>query len=362
MRNTVQVKRDIVLATSLAFALAMVMTGKVFAQTAEPTRYPWDNRPSACFQPTNAKETNCKLDNWPNFEETVQRVTLLYSTEQFVLLEKAMHEIVSSKKRFADGDSPATGAYWAFRRLMPAPGTNPGHADKIARWQNAVPTSYFMPFAHARFTYGSAWNLRGSDYAGSVSKESWELFNIRLREAEKILLDAPAASQDTPLWHNLLLAITLDTSQTNHKPDEVFKEAVRRWPNYFDFYELRLTRLVPRWGGSWEGVDVFINHWTDHMAASEGSSLYARLYLSLRNQVTPNETAMNWTKMKKSFKDLVTRYPSVTFKNLFASYACLARDKDAFNTAVRNISSHELAPNQWLSGHSYEACMRWSAV
>jgi hypothetical protein len=99
------------------------------------------------------------------------------------------------------------------------------------------------------------------------------------------------------------------------------------------------------------------------MAASEGSSMYARLYVSLNNQgVTPDETRMDWNKMKKSFEDLVSRYPSRRFKNLYASYACLARDKTAFTAAAQNIPPYDLTPHQWLAGHSYEACMRWAAI
>jgi len=91
--------------------------------------------------------------------------------------------------------------------------------------------------------------------------------------------------------------------------------------------------------------------------------MYSRLYISVKDQgVTPNETAMEWNKMKKSFDDLIRRYPAPKFKNLYASYACFARDNDAFAAAIRRISSHELDPEDWLSGNSYEACMRWAAI
>jgi hypothetical protein len=274
-----------------------------------------------------------------------------------------MREIASSKKRFVNGDSPASAAYWAFRRLMPAPRTNESHQGKISRWRDAVPASYFVPFAQSRLMYANAWNVRGSGFAGSVSKESWELFGIRMQEAEKILLDAPEALKDTPYWHHLLLAITQDSSQSSNSVDAVFEEAVKRWPTYFDFYELRLTRLVPKWGGSWEQVESFIDKWSTQLARSEGSSVYARLYVSVKKQgVTPEQTRMDWAKMKRGFEDLVQRYPSRDFKNLYASYACFARDKVAFSAALRSLTPEELQPQEWLSGHSYEACMRWGGI
>jgi hypothetical protein len=362
--NAAQSKQRPVFAALLMLSVTMLAASQAFAQVPAQQPYPWQRRAAECLDAAKAHERRCMPEeNWPTFELTIQRVASLYSGDQFALLERALQDVVSSKKRFDDGDSPAASAYWTFRRLMPAPGTNARHKDQIAKWRTAVPSSYFVPLAEARFTYASAWNVRGSGQGGSVSKESWELFNLRLREAEQILLDAPAALKDTPLWHNLMLAIALDASQTTHTPDEVLEEAARRWPDYYDFYEVRLTRLVPKWGGSWRQVESFIGRWSDELSSSEGHSLYARLYVSLKDQgVTPDQTAMDWAKMRRSFEDLTKRYPHARFKNLYASYACFARDKPAFSAATAKLSARELAPDFWLSGHSYEACMRWAGI
>jgi hypothetical protein len=326
-------------------------------------KYPWDKRPARCFESNSENDSACVLDNWPTWDATLQRVAHLYNIENFVLLDRAMHELVSSEKRFVNGDSPAGAVYWAFRRLIPAPGSEQHHQVMLSRWKAAVPTSYFVAFVQARILYADAWNARGSGFVGSVSKESWELFRIRLQEAEQVLRDAPQALKDTPLWHNLLLAIVQDGPRNASEADAVFEDAVSRWPTYFDFYEVRLTRLVPQWGGSWDQVESFITKWSIELARTEGSSLYARLYVSIKNQgYSPEQTAMNWARMNASFKDLTNRYPSPNFKNLYASYACFARDKATFSAAMRKLSRGELNPRDWLSGHSYEACMRWAGV
>ena len=344
----------------LVFALVIAVDG--WAQTAT-ARYPWDKRPDLCFQSGSNADPRCAAENWPTWSATVQRVADLYNNEQFPLLERAMSEIASSKKTFTNGDSPASAAYWVFRRLMPAPGTQQSHEEKIARWRNAVTASAFASFAQARFMYGSAWNIRGSGTAGSVSRESWELFSIRLQEAENILLKAPDALKSTPYWHNLLLAIVQDSPHSQRDVESVFKEGVSGWPRYFELYEVRLTRLVPRWGGSWEEVESFIDKWSRALSASEGDSAYARFYISLKNQgVTPDQTRMDWPRMKASLKELTSRYPDGAFKNLHASYACSARDKPSFAEAMSNLSPDALNAQAWLPGHSYEACMRWAGT
>jgi hypothetical protein len=343
--------------------LLITASASASGQAASSERYPWDKRPASCFELTGSTDPQCTLDSWPNWEETLLQVRFLYNKEQFILLERAMQDAASSDKRFTDGDTPASAAYWAFRRMMPGPGTHPGHRDKIARWKKAVPASDFVAFAQARFEYGTAWNVRGSGSAGSVSRESWELFSIRLQQAEQTLLDASEALKATPYWHNLLLAIALDSPRGRSDPEAVFAQAVKRWPRYFELYELRLTRLVPAWGGSWEQVESFIDRWTKELAGSEGTSLYARLYTSLKDQgVTPEQTAMDWPRMRRSFEDLTTRYPSARFKNLYASYACFARDRPAFSAAAAKLSRTEMDDEFWLSGHSYEACMRWGGI
>lgn len=344
------------LVVSIAFT-----TNVAYAQPESMSRYPWDTRPANCLD--HPKTLECAHEDWPNFDETVRRITYLYQAENFLLLERALAEITTTNPKFSSGQPALSAVYWSFRRLMPAPGINPIEGERIARWKKSFPNSYFVKFAEARFLYASAWNVRGSGYAGSVSKESWELYTERLQRSEEILLNAPQSLKDTPLWHNLLLAISLDTDQIRSDPQSVFMQAVKAWPQYYDFYEVMLTRLVPKWGGSWEQVDSFIDRWSTRQVATEGNSLYARLYISLLNQgITPDETKMNWAKMKQSFSDLIARYPDPRFKNIYASYACFARDRDAYNKVMQNLPKHLLMYDEWLSGHSYEACQRWAII
>jgi hypothetical protein len=332
------------------------------AVASELQRYPWDNRPAKCG--AAPADPACNLESWPDIPETTRRVALLYSTEQFALLERALGELHATKKRFEGGDMPVNGAYWAFRRLMPAPGTQPAERDRVARWRQAVPDSTFATFAEARYLYGYAWAARGGGYGGTVSPESWELYGIRMREAEKVLAGAPKTLKDSPLWHNLMLAIALDTDKVDADARQVFETAVERWPAYYDFYDLMVSRLVPRWGGTWQKVDEFIRHWSSRQEASEGKSLYARLYvlLSLRHSAHPTETMMDWPTMRASFDDLVQRYPNTWYRNRYASYACLTRDKETFNRVMAGLKPEQLNPRAWLSGHSYDACIRWANV
>jgi hypothetical protein len=336
------------------------------ASPSAQTRYPWDRRAELCTSSAPAPSPDlCQGDDWSSWSLTNQRVGFLFTIEQWGLLERALKELVPSKRVYPGGDSPASAVYWAFRSLMPAPGPIDDARRKIGAWKKAIPDSPFVEFAQARLAYASAWNARGTGGAGSVSKEAWEQFVARLREAEQTLFSASPSLKDTPLWYHLMLAIVQDVPEgransRDNKAEAVFAQAVGSWPRYFEFYEVRLTRLVPNWGGSWQAVEYFIDRWSRQLAATEGDSTYARLYASLRRQgVSPEQTRANWPRMKASFEELTARYPSADFRNLRASYACAARDKPAFIAALDQLALPP-DPGAWLPGYTYENCLRWA--
>jgi len=296
--------------------------------------------------------------NDETFEQASRRVQTLYQSEQFSALEDAINELVRTDDQFISGKPKASAAYWAFRQQMPAPGVAINELERIKRWRNQIPQSFYAVFAESRYWYAVAWNERGSDYASNVRNESWNAFHTNLLRAKSLLLQSPASLKDTPLWHNLFLAISQDSQEVKSNPEEVLAAAALKWPKYYDFYEVRLTRLVPKWGGDWPTVDAFIVDWAKKQSKLEGNSLYARLYISMqsKNPVPTSEIKLHWNELKSSFHDLITRYPDPKFKNLFASYACLAGDTKQFRETITALSPKELNPSDWLSEASYANC------
>jgi hypothetical protein len=94
----------------------------------------------------------------------------------------------------------------------------------------------------------------------------------------------------------------------------------------------------------------------------EGSSLYARLYISMqaKTPVPASEISSHWVTLKTSFRDLVERYPDARFKNLFASYACLVGDANQFREAMTALGPNELNPADWLEEAPLTSCERGS--
>jgi len=279
------------------------------------------------------------------------------------MLEKSLAELLSSDKRFKDGSRPAQAAYMGFQMYLSGENYSGGYAAVIEEWRTAYPGSIYVPFAKARQAYAAAWGSRGAQWASEVPKEAWELFALRLQESEKILLSAPPALKESTLWHHMLLSVAVESDRLESRPEKVFAEAVKRWPDYYPFYEVVLSRMTPRWHGNWEQVDQFIDYWTRQQAAREGTSLYARLYVSLfARGSSPQEVKADTRRMIESFADLTARYPDPGWKNVRASYACLSRDKQAFADAMKDLPQPELIRDFWFDGYSYDVCMRWAGI
>lgn len=318
--------------------------------------YPW-----SCY---GVQGDVCKGEDWPDLPTSADRLKLLYylnpQLKSFGLLEQALKDLSGSDKNFLTGEPLSSTPYFAFHQIFKGPGAGEHERMQLAQWKAAFPNSHFVALAEAAYQYADAWNARGGGYAGTVSPESWKLFDSRLRAAQKLLDSAPAAAKKTPLWHGLALGIALD-SRNKNRVAPVFKAAVTQWPRQFEFYTHAVSRSTPKWGGSWEIVEAFIDHWSKQQQATEGLSMYARLYISLAGTALPSDTKMKWERMRASLEDLATRYPDPAFKNYFAAYACFARDKLAYTKAMSQLPKEQLLHGIWLESHSYDVCTLWAS-
>lgn len=346
-----------------AITLMLAANGGSLAQTPEGPRYPWDQRPNKCFMPGAEPIGMCApVDSGSSAQKVSQHIFVLFANETYGLLERYLSDLLASNKRFADGGYPEEAMVDTFGRLMPGVIDDGRGVRAIAAWRKVAPESQFLLLAEAHLAWATAWNARGSGYANTVSREAWELFAIRLQEAEQILLKAPPSLKDSPAWHLTLLGVALDANnRVATNPEAVFDAAVKRWPTYARFYQLRVGRMVPKWGGSWAQVEAFIRAASRLQPASEGKSLYARLYASLGGKA-PYESSADWEMLKASFEDAIARFPDPKYKNLYASYACLAKDKAAFGEAMGKMASAEFQPGWWLNGHSADSCVRWASA
>ena len=304
----------------------------------------------------HAKECESPLIEWNDYDKTLSNLSEEYAKNKFIAVEMTLECLATSEATFTSGKVGATAVYWFYRNEIPAPGANELTKQKIEKWKETIDNSPYAHFAELRMMYSQAWNERGSKYASETPEDQFTRFKEKLLLAEAAILADKNQLKETAMAYNLLMAVTLDTNGTATSPQQTFLTGVTNWPNYYDFYEVYLSRLVPKWGGSWEMVDAFITHWSDKLAEQEGKSMYARLYYNVHklNRLQPQETKIDWKKMKPSLIALTTKYPAKKHFEISASYACFFADYEFYKQL---FSEHKIADSDaWLGNSTVEIC------
>jgi hypothetical protein len=328
------------------------------AQPADAQSYPWDTRPLKCRFPEAAGFEMCRLDLWPTREKSVGQLRGLAQLGQYELLERAFKELSSSGEFFPSRRYKAESVYVYIGELLKEQ-RELGRGSTLDKWKESGRNPESLCLADALQLHRSAWETRGGGFASSVSAESWKLFEEKLRMAEDKAMRCPAWLKETPVWHQVLLVIAMEGRSSTSWQD-LFATAAKRWPRYIAFHEQVVPRMIPKWGGSWQAVEQFAANSAASVAATEGMSFYARVYVILGNDLVREKTNLDWAKMKQGLEDWNSRYASPIPKNLYAAHACFARDKAAFAAIFPKIPREQIEPEFWLAGYSPEACAQWA--
>lgn len=293
-----------------------------------------------------------------DFDATVRTLRAMYQEDRFIDLDRSIGCLMDARETFDSGEMGANAVYRFFVAEMPAPGVDADDADRISKWQKAIPSSSHAEFASLRMMYGEAWNSRGDRYASGTSQVQFRDFNLKLQQTATAILSLEESKLDTPTAQNLLLAVALDSPSSKIDVAAVVNSGVEKWPRYYEFYEIILSRTVPKWGGSWEAVDQYIRYWSESRKALEGNSLYSRLYYFVHSQGYKNkETLVDWPTMKSSLQDLVLKYPVAKHRNIAAAYACIYGDMQLyFENTHTNIMLNTQIADGWLYGLSQDEC------
>ena len=233
--------------------------------------------------------------------------------------------------------------------------------ENITRWRKERPQSRAAALMEAIYWYRYAWNARGSGYANSVTPEGWRLHAERLAQAEKVLAADQALTSSSPLFAYLNVVFAQALQKPRDEMIRSIKEQQTEATPYFPTYLVMATTLQPKWGGDWSLVDGFLKAASDWTNASEGSTLYARIYWMMYEQMPAEadlfrHTQASWPVMKRGFEELSVRFPHSSYwMNNYASAACLANDKDAYRSARLRMRK-AVHRASWATHHSLDLC------
>lgn len=287
-------------------------------------------------------------------------ITALYN-EDFAKPDRMHDEFLASGKRSTHGLFMVESLQYAWDNQFDTPDAAP--LDMwLRKWAKAVPGSRFRRLVEAIGWQRQAWVARGGGYASSVPGEAMTVFRERLALATRALEAAGPEGRDSPIWYWVALVVAGSSGQPAAALDALYEEAAGRFPSYHTIHYTRMNYVLPQWGGSYDAVDEFVRKVVERTRDKEGEAFYAWLYVDVARKTDgdPFEvTRASWPRMKKGFEDMVARYPDAWNRNLFATFACRARDKE---TTARLLA--ELGPAARLGQHSpgftTESCRRFA--
>ena len=234
---------------------------------------------------------------------------------------------------------------------------------ELARWAAARPDSRLRPAVEVVELQCQAWRARGGGYGHTVPEEGHKIFREKLQLAARKLGESEAVGKDSPLWWWAGLIVAGSSGMPATQFDEMFAEATRRFPSYQPLYYTRVNYHLPQWGGSYQAVEDFAQRSAEATSDREGQAMYAWIYADLGRKVRDlfGSSQVSWPRMKKGFEDLNARYPDIWNKNLFATFACRARDKETTGKLLLELGD-TASLGAYSDGITNEGCRRFATT
>ncbi|QLI81605.1 DUF4034 domain-containing protein [Chitinibacter fontanus] len=291
----------------------------------------------------------------------------LISKKDFAGLEKFYTPLLSPKERTPSGIwklSVVAGGIDSLLYYSPDPGYWQNQADFVTEWRKAYPKSTAAMLYASTMYNTQAWQLRGNGMANTVTEAKWPAIKQLANRARKELEAAGEQGKRDPTWYSQFIAVSrLANDGGEQMRNQMISEGIARHPGYYPIYFETIFSLTPKWGGSYEAIDEFIQAAVKNPKNKDGLSLYARTYWYLDQAQTHGElfklSKAEWKIMKPAFADLVKRYPDSWNMSAFAYFACLAQDYPQAGLLLKQLGS-QLQLGSWSSKDgaesSYNVC------
>jgi hypothetical protein len=313
--------------------VALASSEPVVSQAQAPgvaaKRYPWDTRPPQCFQPHAKPSRQCRPDDWPNYAESKRRVDHLILDPDYDLIQRAENELGFSRKRFASGQYYFDAWFLSLDSVLALP--NELVYRSVSGWARAKGENGYVKLAEARLRYSEAWKARGPGEPNTVTREGWDVYLRKLREADQALDSGSNRLKRTGPWYVMKLRVAYQLPELEGSREPLLQAGSKLWPEYTKIYATAMAFSSPMWGGEFEEVDRIARFAVERTKAKWGASFYPLVYQEMFRSgcgCTVTESEADWDLMKQGFRDYeALRRSDEGYFRAFASLACAMRDR-----------------------------------
>jgi hypothetical protein len=268
----------------------------------------------------------------------------LFASQRFDELERAYARVLAARSRNHWGEFHTEEfvrrLYLALTGSPPKEIAAPTEAELESRtqaWVKHSPRS--APAAIARATH----LLQRAE--ASYGAQNWPAGDSMTNLARQLLLQVRDASKSDPNWHAAWLYIGKLQGWDPQEVMDAIEAAADAEPGAAGPWQVAVDALSPNRKGAGL-LPPLVELAVRKSNASEGWSLYARIYLHAARTYPAvhrdpfGSGGMQWSKTNLALIDLYTRYPNPGVLNQHAILACLAGDKPATAALLRRIGAH----------------------
>jgi hypothetical protein len=286
-------------------------------------------------------------------KEYKEAVADLLKQQKFDDLDCIAHAVRSERTRFPGG-------LWKLHNIYIGLTEPTGHATEedwterislLQTWVTAKPNSITARVALAEAYSGYAWDARGNGYSNTVTDSGWKLFNQREEQAKTILDQAADLPEKCPEWY-------LAVQQMAEGPEEraAFERAVAFEPDYYYYYRIHATELLPKWNGEEGDTPAFVAQAADHLGGAKGDILYFQVASNLACACNdPEFYKLSWERIQKGFAAVEKAYgASIINSNSLALMAVQFNDYVAADAAFKQIGD-QWDESVWKTEQYFEA-------
>lgn len=231
----------------------------------------------------------------------------------------------------------------------------------FAEWEAAYPQSEMLHLMRTR-TYMAIIDdvLRNRPPQG-LTQDQARVVREQLDNAESYIRRHRPADAKDPYWDQLNIRLATWRGMERADFDRMLREAVTRHPSYFDLYFQAVTYYVYNADDAPRAIEAMARDAAMRSRETEGQSAYARVMWSASGFMNAPtfKKLVDWPMMKRSFDDILARYPDDWNRAALARFACWAGDRKKAAEILPKLENAHIA-GIWRGSDSYLECRRFA--
>jgi hypothetical protein len=296
---------------------------------------------------------------------------LMIHTVRTYLVEGKFDEIDRLADQYRRSKERWPGGNWKLRTLyeaLDAPHQtdkdSADHLEHLREWMTARPESITARVALATSLHRWAWVARGNSTADKVTAEGWQLFELRIKEAQAVLESARDIKVMCPQWYSEEMTVGLAQGWNAQQMQELFARAVQFEPEWQFYYKERANYLLPKWYGGTNDATSFAKDAADRLRGDLGDRMYFEMATVIIKRGNGNldrfVKAMDWQRIQRGYQQLTTQFGSDrSQQNRLAFMAYKFNDSDMARQQFASIGN-DWASHVWKDRAFFDKVRDWS--